>query len=202
MIAALVPAAGRSSRMGRPKLILPIAGKTVIARVVSELRKGGAEPVFVVAPAAEIEGSSTIAAEARKQGAHVLTAPRPTADMRASIELGLAWMEQGPVPQAILLAPADSPGLTADLVSLLLEKARTSRAAILVPVFDGKRGHPIVLPWAVAVEIRRLPVGAGVNALLAEKRADVVEVEAADAAVLEDLDTPGDYEKYVSCEDG
>ena len=57
-IAAIVPAAGRSERMGRPKLILPIGGATVIARVVAALRQGGAEPVVVVAPPAEAPGAS------------------------------------------------------------------------------------------------------------------------------------------------
>jgi molybdenum cofactor cytidylyltransferase len=196
MIAALVPAGGQSRRMGRPKLLLPIGGVTLIARVVSELRKGGADIVVVVAPAREIEGASEVAAEATRQGAHVITPPEPTADMRASIELGLDWLERGPAPSSLVLAPADSPGLAGEVVARILAKAKAFPAAILVPAFQGQRGHPILLPWTVALEIKRLPAGSGVNALLARRNAEVIEIELGVASVVEDLDTPDDYEKY------
>jgi molybdenum cofactor cytidylyltransferase len=196
MIAALVPAAGRSTRMGRPKLLLPIEGVTVIARVVSELRNGGVSRIVVVAPASEIEGASQVAGEARRQGAEVIVPAEPTADMRASIELGLDCLERGPAPDVLLLVPADSPGISAGLVAMLIAAAKNAPGAILVPVFQGRRGHPITVPWPLAAEIRRLPTGSGVNTLLAARNAEVVEVEAGVASVVEDLDTPGDYEKY------
>ena len=65
MIAAVVPAAGRSARMGRAKLLLPIDGTTIIARVVTALRRGGADRVIVVAPPADAPEGPAIAAEAR-----------------------------------------------------------------------------------------------------------------------------------------
>jgi molybdenum cofactor cytidylyltransferase len=197
MIAALVPASGRSSRMGRPKLLLPIGESTVIARVVSELRRGGADTVLVVAPAPEIEGSAEVAAEARGQGAHVLIPPKPTADMRASIERGLDWLESRPPHEAIVLTPADTPGLRGEVVARLIAAASANPTAIIVPVFRGRRGHPIVLPWAKAAEIRHLPLGSGLNALLALNRDDNVEIELAESGVVEDLDTPQDYRRYL-----
>ena len=87
MIAAIVPAAGRSERMGRPKLILPIGGLSVIARVTSALRQGGADPVLVVVPPAAVPGASALAAEAARAGACVVVAEPPPPDMRASVEL-------------------------------------------------------------------------------------------------------------------
>ena len=68
MIAAVVPAAGRSQRMGRPKLLLPIDGEPLIVRVVTALREGGAERVVVVAPPAESEGGPAVAALASQAG--------------------------------------------------------------------------------------------------------------------------------------
>jgi molybdenum cofactor cytidylyltransferase len=196
MIAAIVPAAGRSTRMGRPKLLLPIGGTTVIARVVTELRAGGAPLVVVVAPPAEIEGSAALVAEAEKAGAQVIVPQAPTTDMRASIDLALRWLERAPAPDWVLLAPADSPGLTAEVVGRLIDATNAHPGAILAPAFRGRRGHPIVLPWSIATEIRGMPPVSGVNSLIAAKSSSVVEIEMDDASVIEDLDTPEDYSKY------
>ena len=68
MIAAIVPAAGRSERMGRPKLILPIGGLSVIAHVTIALRTGGADPVLVIVPPASVAGAPALAAEAARGG--------------------------------------------------------------------------------------------------------------------------------------
>ena len=92
MIAAIVPAAGRSQRMGRPKLILPVGGETVIARVVAALVAGGAEPVLVVVPPASASGAIILAEEAERAGAVVVVAPERPADMRGRSSWGsAAW---------------------------------------------------------------------------------------------------------------
>src|SRR3954467_2079355 len=108
MIAALVPAAGRSERMGRPKLILPIGGVPLIARVVAALRSGGPDPVVVVAPPPDAPGGAGAARPAgpagpgeracapTAQGGRVVFSPEPTADMRASVVLGLDHLASGP----------------------------------------------------------------------------------------------------------
>src|SRR4051812_2286819 len=117
MIAAVVPAAGLSVRMGRPKLNLPVGGVPLIARVVAAFRDGGAGRVVVVTAPGEAPAAPEIAGAARAEGAEVVVAPTQPADMRASVELGLAFLAQGPAPSAILLAPGDSPGLSPALVA-------------------------------------------------------------------------------------
>jgi molybdenum cofactor cytidylyltransferase len=71
VIAAVVPAAGRSVRMGRPKLLMEFEGQSLIRRVVSALRDGGADRIIVVAPAHTPE-TPAIAAEATAAGAEVV----------------------------------------------------------------------------------------------------------------------------------
>ena len=159
--------------MGRPKLILPLGGVTVIARVVRALREGGAEPIVVVAPPAEFAGAEVLADEATRAGAVVVVADSATADMRASVELGLDRLAPGPAPSAVLLAPGDSPGITPELVRRIVARASAEPASIVVPRCRGRRGHPVALPWDLAAEVRDLPAGTGVNALLAA-RADRV----------------------------
>jgi molybdenum cofactor cytidylyltransferase len=197
MIAAIVPAAGRSARMGRPKLLLPIGGRSVIARVIAALREGGADPIVMVVAPAAIDGAAALAAEAKQGGACVVSADPAPPDMRASAERGLDRIGQGPAPSILLLAPGDSPGIDADLVGRLVALARATPGAIVIPSSGGRRGHPIALPWALAAEIRDLPDDAGINPLVARHSASVIELDVSHADAIADLDTPDDYRRWA-----
>lgn len=198
MIAAVVPAAGRSERMGRPKLILPLGEDTVIARVIRALREGGAGTVVVVAPPSEFPGAEVLADEATRAGAVVVVADSATADMRASVELGLDRLRRGPAaPSAVLLAPGDSLGMTPELVRRIVARASAEPDSIIVPRFRGRRGHPVALPWDLAAEVRDLPTGTGVNALLTARADRVLMLDVDDPGTTADLDTPDDYRAWV-----
>jgi CTP:molybdopterin cytidylyltransferase MocA len=198
MIAAVVPAAGKSKRMGRPKLTLPIDGEPLIARVVSALRLGGVEQVVVVAPPADAPGAHALAVEAERAGAIVIVADQPPPDMRASVELGLASWKDGAPPATLLLTPGDSPGLSPALVARVVARSRAEPRAIVVPAFRGRRGHPVALPWPLAEGITRLPPGTGINTLVRDHQDRVVVIDVDDAAVTADLDTPEDYQRWVA----
>lgn len=197
-IAAIVPAAGESRRMGRPKLTLPIDGVPLIALVIAALHEGGTNPVIVIAPHAEVVGSADLIHLAQVAGADLVVIPdvQPL-DMRASFELGMRSLAGRPVsPAMVLLVPADSPGLTATLVAEVVAYAREHRDRIVVPTFSGRRGHPIALPWAFASEVATLPDNVGINALVQRHLADVIELPVNDAGALADLDTPDDYRRW------
>ncbi len=183
--------------MGRPKLILPLGGGTVIARVIRALREGGAETIVVVATPADFAGADVLADEATRAGAVVIVADSATADMRASVELGLDRLRLGPAPSVVLLAPGDSPGITPELVRRIIALASAEPASIVVPRCRGRRGHPVALPWELASEIRDLPTGTGANALLDARADRVVMLDVDDPGTTADLDTPEDYRAWV-----
>jgi CTP:molybdopterin cytidylyltransferase MocA len=192
VIVAVVPACGHSTRMGRPKLSLPLGGGTVLGHLVAALREGGAARVVVVIGPHVLE----LASLAATAGADVVQLAEPTADMRATVEHGLCWVAENvqPQPDGWLLAPADHPAVTADVVRRLCEVFLAHPArTVVVPVHDGKRGHPTLIPWRLAAEVSRIPIGQGINALL--RTAETVEVPVGSAGVLADLDTPDDYER-------
>jgi CTP:molybdopterin cytidylyltransferase MocA len=200
MTFALIPAGGKSARMGRPKLSLPLFGRTVLECVVAALRAGGAERVVVVvAP-----HSAELVPLAEVAGAHVHLLPHETPHMRATVEQGLRWIEQTWRPGADdpwLLVPADHPTLDAELVrSLLREYGRRGDASIIVPVHGGKRGHPVVLAWRHVAEIRRHPTDEGLNTYLRLHAWATRELAVASAEILRDLDTPEDYERLLRSE--
>jgi molybdenum cofactor cytidylyltransferase len=194
MIAAIVPAAGLSRRMGRPKPLLDVGGMALIARVVTALKQGGADRVVVVVPPADRPESAAIAREAESAGAEVVVLDVETPDMRGSIEAGLGRVEAIEDLEAVLLTPADQPGIDADLVARVIAAGR-EWGSIAWPRAGTTRGHPLYLPRDVARGIRALPAGVGVNALI-EGASRAVEVDVGDARALEDVDTPEEYRKW------
>jgi molybdenum cofactor cytidylyltransferase len=191
----LIPAAGKSQRMGCPKLALPLGGRTVLEAVVTTVRDAGVASVLVViGPSA-----GDLAVLAARAGASVLRLPSDTAEMRDTIEQGLAWIEHTYQPthdDGWLLLPADHPCLESDVIGCLLRaRAQDSGRTIVVPTYGGRRGHPVWIGWQHVAALRALPRGQGVNTLLRGLAAQVLEVHVAHASVLWDLDTPEDYER-------
>ena len=195
MIFGVVPAAGRGSRMGRPKLSLPLGDRTVLEHVVAALRQGGVDETLVIVGPHDPE----LAPLATAAGAHVLALAEPTADMRATVEHGLRWLEDRFHPRpddAWLLAPADHPALDTAVVWRLCEAyAALPSCSIVVPVHEGRRGHPTLIAWRHVAGIRAYPSGKGINDYLRSQQEQVLEVPTASAAVLCDLDTQEDYER-------
>jgi molybdenum cofactor cytidylyltransferase len=132
---------------------------------------------------------------AEAAGAHVCRLAEPTPDMRATVERGLAWIEDHiPRHDAWLLAPADHPTLDPMAVSELIAAFAPDGAhSIFVPTHGGRRGHPTLVAWKHVEGIRAVQPDRGINAYFRDHAGDVCEVEVSSAGVLCDLDTPTDY---------
>jgi len=193
----LIPAAGKSRRMGRPKLSLPWGRGTILEHVIAAVMRGGAEAVVVVVGPRDDE----LRGLAEKAGAGVLELAEATAEMRDTIERGLEWLEERYQPSpddGWLLLPADHPCVDKQVVQqLLAAREREPGRSIVVPAFDGRRGHPAWIGWRHVAGIRALPRGVGLNAYLRQHSGNTLEVPVATASVLWDLDTPEDYERLL-----
>jgi molybdenum cofactor cytidylyltransferase len=196
-VAAIIPAAGRSERMGRPKLLVSIEGQTLIARVVNVLRTGGAERVLVVVPPVDSAEGPAVLAEAQRAGAEVIVPLERPSEMRESIELAIARLADTRPPRWVIITPADCPGITPQLVALLLDQAAREPEGLIIPAAEGRRGHPIVLPWELAAEIPRLPAGTGVNALMSAHSSRITELPVSSPDLGVDLDTPDDLRSWL-----
>jgi molybdenum cofactor cytidylyltransferase len=195
---AVLPAAGRSRRMGRPKLALPLGGRTILEHVIAALRQAGVEHVLVVVGPHVPE----LAPLAQGAGATVLQQAEESSGMRATVEHGLRWLEDHFQPRpddAWLLVPADHPTLTAEVVRQLAQ-ARTDHPeySIFVPTHEGRRGHPLLLTWEHVAGIRAHPPGQGLNTYVRGQAARTLEVPVAQPGVLGDLDTPEEYVRLLS----
>jgi molybdenum cofactor cytidylyltransferase len=197
MTFAVIPAGGTSSRMGRPKLALPVAGRTVLELVIAALRRGGVDRVLVVA-GPHVPELGPLASSA---GAKVHLLAQETNDMRATIEEGLRWLEQRfhpGVTDCWLLAPGDHPTLDAEVVRQLLQAGQVRlNYSLFVPTYQGRRGHPALIRWSHVAGIRALPAGEGLNAYFRCHSAETLELPVETESILFDLDTPEDYERVL-----
>ena len=189
MICAIVLAAGRSRRMGTQKLLLPFAHSKVIARVVDAFLGAPVDRVIVVVRPRYKRLSDALA------GRSVTFVENSDAagDMLSSVRRGLQALPQ--TVETILVSPGDQPSIGAGLIRQLLAAFRSSGRNILVPVHDGRRGHPLVFAGHYRDELLTSYNGIGLRGLLQTHATAVREWHTNDAAVLEDLDTPTDYRR-------
>jgi CTP:molybdopterin cytidylyltransferase MocA len=180
--------------MGRPKLDLPLGGRTVLERVIDALRQADTDVLVVLAPHV-----ADLRAAALGAGARVIQLAGPTPHMRATVEAGLGYLESvfHPNPnQPWLLAPADHPVLDGAFVRKMIEAfAQHPAHSICVPTFGGRRGHPTLIRWKHWPGIRTDPRDEGLNTYLRRFEIETLEVPADSPDVLLDLDTPEDYER-------
>lgn len=193
MIAAVVPAAGSSRRMGRPKLSLTLGDRTVLEHVVAALRSADVDHVLVIVAPHVPE----LVPLAKASGADVCELPASTSDMRETVQHGLAWIEERFHPQtddAWLLVPADHPALDPAVIREVCGAYRRDPSkSIVVPTHAGRRGHPALIAWKHVAAIRALPADLGINAYL-RHHPERLELPVASSGAVLDLDTPSDLE--------
>lgn len=188
-IAALLLAAGQSRRMGRAnKLLHPVDGEPMVARVAARLIEAGLQPVYAVTGH---EGGKVAAALASHDVSMVAN-PAYGGGMATSLKAGIAALPED--VDGVLIALGDMPRVSAGAIRRLV--AAFSAAAgpvICVPVFAGKRGNPVLFSADFLHRMRTLDGDEGARRLLAEHADLVQEVAMQDDGVLIDIDTPADF---------
>ena len=188
-VAALILAAGKSSRMGSAnKLLAEVGGRPMVARVAEIALASRARPVVVVTG---FEGDLIAAALA---GLAVAIVPNPDYNLglSASLKAGFATLRGTNVAGALVLL-GDMPHLTATTLDRLIAVFEQSRGkAICVPEADGQRGNPLLWPSVLFAEMAGLAGDKGARELLA-RYPDRINIVAAPASeILADVDTPAD----------
>jgi molybdenum cofactor cytidylyltransferase len=190
--AAVVLAAGRSTRMGRPKQLLPWGGTTLLGAVVRRLRATEVSDIVVVTGAerAAVEASlaGELAADPRLRC--VFNPDFAAGEMARSLQTGLQALPADRTGALVVLA--DQPELEPRVVQALLQRWRETLAPALAPYYQGQRGHPLLFDRALWPAILALPAAANPReALRAAGAVEPVDVDT--ASILRDIDTPDDY---------
>ncbi|HKV08225.1 MAG TPA: nucleotidyltransferase family protein [Thermoanaerobaculia bacterium] len=191
MTVALLPGAGASRRMGRPKLLLPYRNGTLVGAVVDALRGGGVSKIVLVTS----PGDEDLRAWAREAGVLTAVNPDPERGMLSSLQEGIAAL--GKIDEILLVSPADLPALQPETVAALVRRMEETGAPLAVPVYRGKRGHPLAIAPALIPEIGTLDADVGLRQLRDRHEERLLEVEVEDAGVVEDVDTPEEYARIA-----
>jgi len=192
MICAIVLAAGESRRMGCQKLLLPFGSKTVIGHVVHELLRSDLDAVYVVVG----HEGNRISEELFRNLVTVVTNPDYKLGMLSSVRCGLQAVSQH--CDKVLVALGDQPAITSELVNHMVQASSTTDKGILVPLYRGKRGHPILFSVHYRNEIMTCFDKVGLRGLLHAHPDDIFELSVSTPAVLSDMDRPEDYRRELA----
>lgn len=186
-VAGVIPCAGASSRMGTSKALLDAGGRSFLAAVVGALVGGGCDPVVVVVAS----GQTDEIRRATAAGARVLENPEPGDGPITSLRLALA--DLGPAVDGVALCPVDHPLIRPETVAELLAAFRESDAPLVLPVYEGRHGHPALFRRTLFTELSDVALEGGARTVVHRhlERASAVTVE--DAGVITDIDTPEAY---------
>lgn len=186
-VAAILLAAGRSRRMGAFKPLLPFGERTVIESCIENLRAGGVNEIVVVI--------GHRAGELRERLAHLPVNFAVNADHESEMSVSIArGVEQvSGAASAIFVALVDQPAIAPTVIRSLIEEQQRTGAQLIVPVYEGRGGHPVLLARELSAELLHLDSQRGLRALFDARRAEVVRVAVDCPYIARDMDTWEDY---------
>ncbi|MGE5138089.1 MAG: selenium cofactor biosynthesis protein YqeC [Rudaea sp.] len=192
-VAAVVLAAGGSTRMGSElKQLLPWGGSTLVRHTVEVLlRTELADVVVVVGRRAE-----DVAAALQGTGARLATNRAWNEGRSTSVRAGIDAL--GESTAAAIFVNADQPFLTAPVIDTLLQRYFQTLAPVVVPLYDGEPGSPVLFDRLLFGELRRLEGESGGKYLLDAHRDELEEVNILNTRAAIDVDTREDYEAALA----
>lgn len=186
-IAAIVLAAGRSSRMGTHKMLLPLGGRPLVAHTVAAACASHAEHVIVV-----VGHEAARVRAALAPGRYVVVEnPNHAQGMATSLRAGLAAVPSD--CSGVLVVLGDQPLQSTKLLNRLIDAANATPDHILAASYDGKRGNPVYFARRFFHDLEAVTGDEGGRSVLRRHATDVIEVECGDLAPNLDADTPEDF---------
>lgn len=187
MIWAVVLAAGESRRMGRPKMLLPYGEKTILESVLDTIRKTPVDGTLVVLGAGRDEISRLL----ENYPVRTVYNPAYRKGMLSSVQAGFAALPKEAAAGVVFLG--DQPFVSQDVVARLCEASLRAPRSIVLPVFGGRRGHPVLIPSEFWGEIPSLSPEVGLRELMRRHVQDILEVVVEEDNILSDIDDPETY---------
>ena len=194
MIAAVILAAGHSSRMGRTKALLPHRdGVTSFVRhAITQATSAGLKTVLVVGREGDVELEREVAAA----GATFIANEEPDRGQLSSLLAAMDALESHHhLVDSVLVLPVDVPLVSANVLRTVVLVSDGTAAPIVRAAHLGVHGHPVVFKRQIFAELRAADPVLGAKAVVRADPSRVVDVEVNDPAVLLDVDTPADYQR-------
>ncbi|MHC4488305.1 MAG: nucleotidyltransferase family protein [Planctomycetota bacterium] len=187
MINAIILAAGQSKRMGKLKPLLRFNDKTFLDRIISVLKLSDIDRITVVLGAK----AETIKKSVDLSGTDVVINKDYQKGQLSSLTAAIEQMPQE--TDAVVVCLADSPFITEQVVNRIISKFKETNNPIVVPVFNKKRGHPVLFSSSLFNELLNAPQEQGARYVLHSNEEKVLEVETSEKGILIGIDTPDNY---------
>jgi molybdenum cofactor cytidylyltransferase len=187
MIAAVVLTGGKSERMGRPKALLRLGGQTFLERILSAVNAAG------IAQTVTVVGHHRDEIQKALPDLPLVFNPDYNDGMSTSVKAGLRALPKGVRGTGIFLV--DHPLIVADTITHLARNLRPGH--IVLPSHEGRRGHPVFFAADLFAEILALSPDEGLNKVVRHNPGRVIEVPVPDPGVLQDIDTPEQFENLL-----
>ncbi len=194
-LAGIILAAGESRRMGTPKVLLQLEGRTFVEVISSRMRDAGIRRVVVVVGA----GWDRIREQVNRRDAEWVLNERYERGQLSSLWRGLEAIHD---EVGVVMTLVDHPLVRTETYEHLINEFRTSSQDIVIPTINGRRGHPIVFGAEKIPRFLEAPLDIGARWVLGRQDVRVREVSVDDPGVRVDIDTPEDYGKLTRASGG
>jgi molybdenum cofactor cytidylyltransferase len=184
---AIILAAGESKRMGSPKMLMQFKGRTIIENVIENVTNSKVDKTMVVLGGSG-EEIMKILGEAPVQTCFNSNYKQ---GMLSSVKCGLQHLPA--IKGAVVIFLGDQPMIGSAIINIVIEAYRKEGKGIVMPVFDNKRGHPLLIDLKYRNEILNIKTEEGLHSLARKFTDDVLEVKVDTAVILKDIDTKEDY---------
>jgi molybdenum cofactor cytidylyltransferase len=189
-ILAIILAAGESKRMGSPKMLLMFNGRTMIENVIANVSESKASKILVVLGAYR----DALVKQIEKLNVRYCYNDNYKEGMLSSVQCGFRNLPSD--YKAVLVFQGDQPLITRNSINAVIDAYLASEKGIVIPVYNGKRGHPLLIDIRYRDEIEKLGHDDGLQSLAYRFSDDVLEVDTTEPGILKDFDTYEEYKKY------
>lgn len=201
--AAIILAAGTSSRMeaGRHKLLLPLGNRPVLAHVIEVTLASQARPILIIVGHQAEQIRAAIARYIDHPAITIIENPAYQQGMSTSLHVGIkALINQTASPSkpgGALIILGDQPMMTTYILNTLITTRQTTDRRIVTPLYNGKRGNPILFDASLFPELLHVTGDEGGRSVIERHRQEVATVEMGNAVATYDVDTWEAYQQVV-----
>ena len=189
---AIILAAGESGRMGVPKMLLPFDGTAMIEKVISNVTASKVGNIIVVVGA----GKEAIIEKIGKLGVKYCYNDNYRDGMLSSVKCGFASLPSD--FKAVLVFQGDQPLITPEVINAVIDTYLSSGKGIVIPVYNDRRGHPLLVDVKYRHEIEKITPDEGLHSLQSKFADDVQDVKTDEPGILRDFDTFDEYYKGIN----